>query len=188
MIINTGERTERVPLILSCYTVVIAFCNRGCTDGVDGRVIILNPAALQRVVPATINKAFTSLEPRIASQIVILRACGISHLLALRKRLACGKNDPRGFAPSLVKPRVRASIRPPVINFALSRTTIFTLPDDVATAELSRGAYRHHQHTTSRVATSNSARLGPAWLGQQARRLRLPTKIARHIFTILLHF
>jgi len=40
MIINTGEYILSEWLLLSCFTVVIAFCNRGYTNG---RVITLNP-------------------------------------------------------------------------------------------------------------------------------------------------
>lgn len=60
--------------------------------------------------------------------------------MGFRGRRARAEKSPR--FRSFLKPRASVSIRPAVINFALSRTTIFTLPD--RESRIYRGAYRHY--------------------------------------------
>jgi len=82
----------------------------------------------------------------------------------------------RGFARP-VKPRA-IPVYPFVINFTLSRTTIFTL----AGARRHRRAPTHPRVDNARPARCyRASRLGPTIA-------RLPLKIGRHIFTTLLHF
>lgn len=163
-------------LIISCLTVVIAFC---C-----GHAITLNPRRATRrpgdnkqsVYVARTANCFANRTFRATAGFRICSRCA-STWRAIKMI--------RGFTPSLIKPR----ICPSVINFALSRMTIFTLPDRAYPPLNSSGPTDIYQRTPSRVASPlGSVQLGPARLDQQVRRLHLPSKIARHIFTILLHF
>lgn len=166
---------------------MIAFCNRGYTN--DGRVITLNPWRATRHSSDDKQGVYVARTANcLANHNSICTPAGFRSCSRCASVLVRGKNNPR-FHP-VPRKTAHPSIRPPVINFALSRTTIFTLPYraplnswgpiDITCADM-------YEHILSCVP-SNSAQFGPARLGQQARRLRLPSKIARHIFTILLHF